>query len=105
MKCLLYFLQNILFSFLSVQCDAYNVKSENVLQLLGDNVKISQVKPSIDISPDYLKWSENQQKYFTSMKNNAVPRNAVYKSQASTTPSGQAFINSQSSLSTNNKQL
>ncbi|CAH8548838.1 unnamed protein product [Heterobilharzia americana] len=83
----------------------HDVKSENILQFLSDSVKISQLKPSIDISPDYIQWSENQRAHFTSLTNDATSSKSVYSIQKlSNSLEQSSTLNGNMKQSTNNKE-
>ncbi|CAH8519104.1 unnamed protein product [Schistosoma turkestanicum] len=70
MKLLLYFMQNFLSCIMLLQCKFYHVQSEHRIRLHSNVAKFSQFQSSIDISPDYLKWSEIQRAKLESVTNN-----------------------------------
>ncbi|XP_018651997.1 putative muscarinic acetylcholine (GAR) receptor [Schistosoma mansoni] len=78
MNLLFCFLQNILSCIILLHYEFYTVKSENRVAIQNNGVKFSQFKSFFDISPDYLKWSENQRAQLESITINLASNKTTH---------------------------
>ncbi|CAH8591631.1 unnamed protein product [Schistosoma rodhaini] len=78
MNLLFCFLQNILSCIILLHYEFYTVKSENRVAIQNNGEKFSRFKSFFDISPDYLKWSENQRVQLESITNNLASNKTTH---------------------------
>ncbi|TNN08260.1 Muscarinic acetylcholine receptor gar-2 [Schistosoma japonicum] len=78
MKYSLCFPRDILYCIIVIHYKFYNVNSENKLSILNDGVPLSRIKSSIDVSQDYLKWSEKQRAQLTLATNKSTTYKTIH---------------------------
>ncbi|CAH8573660.1 unnamed protein product [Schistosoma guineensis] len=97
-------LQNILSCIIFLHYEFYTVKSENRIAVRNNGVKFSQFKSFFDVSPDYLKWSENQRAQLESITNNLASNKTPHIMEPLINPLKQSSITHSDFIHSANKR-